>query len=230
MVSQESLPPLVVNLQTLTVNLIGDEGNVQFVNPHTFYWNGAVDQTWVLQRGARIGFTQSSFSYTNGVQVEASRDTISFRQQGDSLTPNGVLSVNLAKWYANAFGAAGLFEVSVEFSARIDIAAHYVAPFLKSSLQFADHLVSHPNQPAFGTFAVVPYPDRTLRVDFSYVPWSDPNCLTCTGQVSRQLSDDINQGLSELHLAIDRWPADWLDVLNEASPLLRARLIPGGWQ
>ena len=66
MASHEGLPTVEANLQTLTVNLIGFEPISQFVNPVTLYVNGVVDDTWVCEKGALIGITESSFSYTNG--------------------------------------------------------------------------------------------------------------------------------------------------------------------
>ena len=123
MATGEGSPKLAAGLQSLSVNLIGYESNAQFVNPLTLLWNQVVDETWVCEMGAQIGLTQSSFTYTNGVQVEAYEDHVSFKQSGSPLGASNTLAAEIASRYVDAFGAANWMAVSIEFLGAIPISS-----------------------------------------------------------------------------------------------------------
>ena len=228
MASSQGLPTLPVTLDSLTVSLTGDHSNTQFVNPHTFLWNGVVDNSWVLQRGAQVGITRSNFGYTNGVRVEASGDSINFRRDGVTLQGNDAFNVDIAQRYVSAFGLGDTYEFVVQFSSSIEVPEEFLASYLRPKIPFVDHLASHSTRPAFGTFASFQHDNRSVRVDLVYIPQSDPNSLTCFGQVTRQLAEDDNYALSEFYSAMSRWQADWAEANREASLMIGVNFVPRG--
>lgn len=220
MAAHEGLPSLAVGLQSLTVNLIGYESNAQFVNPLTLLWNRVVDETWVCEMGAQIGLTKSSFTYTNGVRVDAFEDNVSIRQGGSPLAPDAVLSMDFARRYVDAFGAGNWMAVAVEFLAEISISANPEYVGLETWPGIAEDVALRDIQPRFGTNVFYSFPDRRLRVEISRDPGSVPSGLTCFAWIHRELSPDPHQAQSELHSVLSGWETDWEEVVLAATQLL----------
>jgi hypothetical protein len=222
----EGSPILEVSLRSLAVNLIGFESNSQFVNPLTLYSNGIVDETWVCENGAQIGLLRSSFSYTNGVHVEAFDETISFRQIGTSISPSAALSTKLARKYIAAFNISDWHAVSVEFEAMAELSGESAADPSLSWPPFIDDLVFRDAQPRFGTNVFYYHPDRRLRIEIGRSPNS--NSLSWLAWVYRPLDSDQSQAESQLKAALEDCQSDWEDVVNVASRLLAATIALGG--
>ena len=224
----EGLTALAASLRTLTVNLIGYESNAQFVNPLNLLWNQVVDETWVCEKGAQIGLNQSSFTYTNGVQVEAFEDSVTFKQSGTPLVPGPALAAEIATRYVDAFGANNWMAISFEFLARINLSkiADFVAPDIWPEL--SDRLTINEIQPRFGTNVFYFYPEKRVRVELNFDPSSDPDNLTCLGWVYRELSSISGEADAELQAAFGAWESDWDEVTTTAANLLTASIISGG--
>ena len=227
MAAHEGLPSLAVGLQSLTVNLIGYESNAQFVNPLTLLWNRVVDETWVCEMGAQIGLTQSSFTYTNGVRVDAFEDNVSIRQRGSPLAPDAVLSMDFARRYVDAFGAGNWMAVAVEFLAEISMSANPDHVGLKTWPGIGEKIALGDIQPRFGTNVFYFFPDRRLRVEISRDSGSAPTSLTCFAWVHRELNSDPHQAQSELHSVLGGWETDWEEVVLAANQLLTGTMETG---
>ena len=118
MSTQTDSPGLRGVLLELTVRLDGYDFGAQFVNPLSLYWNGVVDDTWHCEPGAQIGVTESNFTYTNGVHIEATSDELLFKSRASS--PRGpALAPELAQKYVESFGADHWIGVSLEFLIRV---------------------------------------------------------------------------------------------------------------
>ena len=228
MATQEGLARLVGSLQALTVRLTGYEFGAQFVNPLTLHWNGVVDETWVCEPGVQIGLTQSSFAYTNGVQVEADANELLFRHSGPSLDLGSVLAPSLARSYVNSFGVDNWVGVSLEFLARVrapdtpNSNDSMVWPGLLNQLEI-DRV-----QPAFSTTVLYTHSDKIVRVELGLDPHSDPFGLSCTGQIHRELADSAEDAQNQLQMLLSNWESDWREVLLTAGQLLNASPGQGG--
>ena len=228
MENSEASPAITATLQTFTVNLIGFEGNPQFVNPLALHSNGVVDEDWVCEKGVQIGLTQSSFSYTNGVQVEAFEDTVSFTHRGAPLVPSTALSAKLAKRYIDVLDAKNWIAISLEFMGRTELPRDSATSGTELWPSFADQVVLQGVQPRIGTDAFFLFPDRRLRVELNLAQGSDPAYLSCSGWVHRLLGSAPDQTQSKLHSVLDSWESDWGEVIEAASSLLAATLTPRG--
>lgn len=86
----ESLPspdavPATFTLTELTDMVVITGYNPNFINPESFRQNGIVGGDWSLETPVVVGGSQTSFSYTNGVEVLATPDYLTVTQTGDSL-------------------------------------------------------------------------------------------------------------------------------------------------
>ena len=228
MATQQGSPDAKVNLLSVAVNLIGFESNAQFINPLTLHWNRVVDETWVCEVGAQLGLTLSRFTYTNGVQVEATEETVTFRHRGSFLTPDSVLSVELARRYVDAFGSGDLMAISTEFFGYINPAI-FTGSFDESEWpRFEGQLALNGVTPRFGTNVFYFYPDRRLRVELSRELDSGPLDLTCLAWVYRELDPNPRRSRDELLAAFDGWESDWAEAMVAAGQLFSSTLDPRG--
>ena len=224
MATLEGVSAFEVSLETLNINLICVESSAQFVNPLTLYSNGIVDETWVCEKGAQMGLTHSTFSYTNGVEVEAVEDVVGFRHDASPLIPSAVLSAKLAKRYADALGIGNFIAVSMEFAARIKLLGKFAASSETPWPPIVDSLVLQGVQPRFSAEVFYVFPDRSLRAELGCVPNSNPTELTCNGWVHRYLEGTPDQARSTLQTTLDGWESDWGEVIDAASRLFEATL------
>ena len=119
MSTQESSSRLTGALQALTVKLNGYDFSAQFVNPLSLHWAGVVDETWICEPGVQIGLTESSFTYTNGVHIEATGDELLFRDAGDPAGQRPMLVPQLVQKYVDSFGISDWIGVSLEFFTHV---------------------------------------------------------------------------------------------------------------
>ena len=228
MPTHQGSPDSTVNLQSVSVNLIGLESNAQFVNPLTLQWNRVVDETWVCEMGSQLGLTHSSFTYTNGVQVEAAEENVTFRHRGSFLTPETVLSVELARRYVEAFGPGDWMAISTEFLAEISPKVFLDSVDTDSWPRFESQLSLNAVLPRFGANVLYSYPDRILRVELSRDLSSEGADLTCIAWIHRELSPNPNRSQGELQSALEGWESDWAEVVVAATQLFASTLDPRG--
>ena len=224
MAAEGSPQALSVSLQSLAVTLIGYESNAQFVNPLTLLWNRVVDDSWICQMGAQIGVTNSSFTYTNGVQVEASDGDVTFRQRGHSLMPKDILITELARRYVDAFGAEDWIALSVEFVGGID---HSDGSDLAKWHSLSDRIAIEGIQPRLGTSAFYALENQRLRVEISLNPHSEPHELNSFAWLNRDLTSDTKQPQTDLRSALNGWEADW-EKVTKATKLLLTMVVGTG--
>lgn len=227
METDEVSPNSPASLQGVTANLFGYESNCQFINPMTLSSNGMVDESWICESGAQIGLTRSSFSYTNGVQVEAYDDIVSFRHRGTPLAPSEALSTWLARRYVEVFDASNWIGCSIEFFATIslsDMPSFAPWPHFSAALSIEDV------RPRIGVNAIYQFPDKRVRVDMDQSARPDADSLNCYGWVYRPLTDSADDNQVALESCLENWQSDWQDVLGVISGLIEATPAQGGTQ
>lgn len=202
----EGLTTFEPSLQRLTIELIGFESVAQFVNPLAFYVNQIVDDTWQYEKGAKIGFDNSSFRYLNGVEVEAIGDSVIFRQNGSPLGPKAVLCPEVAKRYAEAIDIRDWFAVDIDFNAQIAFGDELI------TLPFTENLAVHDLSPRFGVDAVYSYEGRTVQTDLRQPVDLNPGYLICFGSVHRPIDSLGSDAKAALRSVIENWQADWEEV------------------
>ena len=200
----------------------------QFVNPATLQFSGVVESDWICEKGVRIGIMESNFSYTNGVQIEASDDTVCFRHSGAELADGGALSAELAKRYAAGFDYDNWFAISLEFAGVIELTAYPVSAGESPWPSFADHLIHDGVLPDYRTNAFYDCPDRRLMVELFQSSRSNHTQLNCLARVHRYL-DHNQDGQSEhqLESVLTGWKTDWEDAVAAVTRLAEATLGSG---
>ena len=121
MAGSEALRGLTVELRMFAVELSGVDVDPQFVNPATLQFNDVVEMGWTCEKGVKTGITESTLSYTNGVQIEAFDETVRFQHSGPNFNAGGPFSAEIAKRYVEAFGVDSWFGVSLEFAGPIGL-------------------------------------------------------------------------------------------------------------
>ena len=226
-----ALRELAVDLQMLAIGLVGIDVNPQFINPATLLANGVVEPSWVCAPGAQIGLTESNFSYTNGVQVEAADDTLTFRQFGRLSADGTVLSPELAKRFVNAFDDDNWFAVGLEFLARLSVTES--EQFSLASLwdRVGERFVRQDVSPGYSVSTFYRFADRTMSVNINRGPTGQQRYILCSGSVHRNLDGDASEGLRDQVIQIcTNWVTDWEEVISAATSLVNANLPVGGPQ
>ena len=180
--------------------------------------------------GAQIGLTRSSFTYTNGVQVEAFESNITFRQQGHPLVPKDILIIDLARRYVDAFSADGWMALSMDFVGSVVHSDDSGLADLDKWQSLADRIALKGIQPRFGTSAFYSLPDQRLRVEISQNPYSESRELNSFGLLYRDLTPDTEQPQTELYSALNGWEADWEEIIKATKLLLTIALDTGSSQ
>ena len=226
MSTQEGSSRLVGSLLEFAVRLHGYDLGAQFVNPLSLHWNGVVDETWICEPGVKIGITESSFSYTNGVNIEATGEELLFRGSRLSSSQESALALQAAKKYTSSFGVGNVAGVSLEFTVRIrertntpdvpDPIDSLVYPGLLRRLNIEGV------QPAVGSTVAYAYPDRVTRVELVMDSNLDPLGIQCNGIVYRDLAEPAEEAQGQLQSIFENWRSDWTEVLSTASQLLGA--------
>ena len=230
--AKDEVPKLVTEstLHSLTLSLISyDEDVAQFVNPITLYSNRVVDETWICEKGAQIGLTRSSFSYTNGVAVEAIGDTIKFHQQENSapLDLGSALSPKIALAYAD-LDPDGWFAASVDFGGVVRLSLESGDPLVSKWPSLLANLGYQGIEPNFGINASYQSNDRRLRAEVRPVAVSTHPYVICVGSVYRQLSQQESEDQRQVASVLNRWRTDWDDVIDVAVSLFTHNLLGGG--
>ena len=222
---------MLVVLRMFAVELDGMDVNPQFINPATLRFNGVVGEEWVCEKDVQMGITESRFSYTNGVRIEAFEDTVRFQQTGRDITPSDALSAELARRYAMGFDSDSWFAISLEFNGTVEMPARTASDDVMQWPAFAGDLVHEGVAPHFFTSAMYDHSDRRLAVDLFRN--SDPSHMQLgySGRVRRRLgnSNEKEEERSEpqLETVLSRWQVDWEDVAATVARLLKATLFPG---
>lgn len=207
--TQDALSP---TLRMVGIRLIGMDVGPQFVNPLSLSVNGVTDDSWLCEKGSQIGITECSFSYTNGVSVEASEDTISFTHTGIQDPSVEVLSTGLAERYIDCFGAGNWFSVVLEFRGVVDL-----QPILETSEgrvwhTFVDQLAHRSVPPQFRLNLYYTYPDRRLSVDLIDRWPARTSQVAVSGTVFRDLPSDGGEAKIRISQIMDGWRSDWEEV------------------
>ena len=228
---QEGPPTLTLSLQMLAISLSGIDANPQFVNPLTLSANGVTDESWVCDKGVQVGITESSFRYTNGMVVEATSDTLTFRQVGDLSGEDCALSLGVATRYISAFDADNWFAATLDFGGRIWLPPDQ--PYTLASLwdQVGSQMAHKRATPLFSTNVFYRYSDRSLSVNVSRGPRFAEGSIACSGSVHRDLDHSADQGPErQIERICAGWTSDWQDVVAVANLLVNASLGRGGSQ
>lgn len=229
MAGPEAPPTLTVVLRMFAVELSGIDLDPQFVNPATLQFNGVIDKGWICEKGVRIGITESNFSYTNGVQIEASDDTVCFRHSGPELNDGSALSAELARRYAVGFDDDNWFAISLEFGGVVELARDTVLADVLSRPTFADHLIYDGVAPRFNASAFYNFPDRRLMVDLFQNPGTSHMQLSYVARIHRYLDHDRDeQAEHKLETVLSRWQSDWQNAATALIRLAEATLGPRG--
>jgi hypothetical protein len=178
--------------------------------------------------GSQLGLTHSSFTYTNGVQVEAAEENVTFRHRGSFLTPETVLSVELARRYVEAFGPGNWMALSTEFFAEISPKVFSNSVDTDGWPGFENQLSLNGAVPRFGANVLYSYPDRILRVELSRDLSSESPDLTCIAWVQRELSPNPDRSKGELQSALEGWESDWTEVVVAATQIFASTLESRG--
>ena len=225
MAGPEAPHAFTVVLQMFAVELSGIDLDPQFINPATLQFNGVVDKDWICENGIRIGITESNFSYTNGVQVEASDETVCFRHSGIELAEGSALSAELAKRYAVGFDDDNWFGISLEFGGVIVLSGDPTPASVSVWSSFVDRLTHHGVSPRFHTSAFYNYPDRRLVVELFQNPGSSHTPLGCVARIHRHL--EYSQQVETEHRlesVLSSWRSDWKDAVAAITRLADAAL------
>ncbi len=216
---------VTIGLGVCSVELYGDGVEPQFVNPENLKFNGVVDEEWTCNR-VQIGITESAISYTNGLHIEASENTVSF---GHVPTDNTRLSAESARryiesrvddeWVAVAFEFLGTIEPTTE----TDSADGSLRPHLLEELIHDDVI------PVFRSGALYQYPDRILQIELLQPVDTDEDRIEWSARVSRSVaSDEEGQTKDRLLAILSGWDADRESAIESLLRLVRATLRPGG--
>ena len=225
----EGLNEFTIGLQMLAVSLVGVGANPQFVNPVTLLANNVVDESWVCEKGAQIGITESAFRYTNGVHVEAGDDTLTFRQFGDLGGEREILSPDLAMRFVTAFDADDWFAVNLEFRGRLALQPDQSVPLVSLWDRFSEKITHENVVPSFSTNTFYRFQDRNMAVSLSGPPRRGQGYIICSGSVRRNLDDDSSEEFGiQLQQVCTNWASDWSDVASIAIQLVNAQLFLGG--
>ena len=216
---------VTIGLGMCSVELYSDGVEPQFVNPETLKFNGVVDEEWTCNH-VQIGITESAISYTNGLHIEASENTVSF---GHVPTDNIPLSAERASRYVksrvNAKWVAVVFEYlgTIESATETDSADGPLQPHLLEELIHDDVI------PAFRCGALYQYPDRILQIDLRQPVDTDEDRIEWSARVSRSVaSDEEGQTKDRLLTILSGWDADRESAIESLLRLVRATLRFGG--
>ena len=229
MVGSDTSPPLALSLRMFAVRLSGMDMNPQFVNPPTLVLNGVVDESWICEKGAQTGLTESRFGYTNGVRVEAFEDTVCFRHYGTDLVAEKALSSELAQRYAALFDPQSWFDMSLEFGAVIRVSG---CSAVRAPVPgFADSLTLDEVAPRFSTNFIYEYPDRTLSIEFSQNLSSRRRQLNCLSRIRHDLHyNDEDEPEEHLRSALSNLKSEWMHIVSTVTRLASVTLRVGDTQ
>ena len=228
--SSDTGPALSMTWQMFAVTLNGLDVNPQFVTPDTLRYNGVVDSEWTLSKGALFGLSHSAFTYSNGVSVTASEESLCFRQTGDSLNGDDVLCDRLMERYLAAALPGTWFSALTEFGILVDVASEpdgikgHDLPGLVEGLKFEGVYAD-----SLRTFFSYQIDGRRLSVNLSVsTAEDDEGLLTCHGSVQRYLDERLTDGPERLLSLISDWLADYRDVVGAVERYISAVVQIGG--
>ena len=209
---------LTTSLEMVAVELYGTNVHPQFVNPMTLEINGVVEADWT-HSGSQIGVIESTFRYSNGLEIEASEQTLRFEHVP---TADGFLSPETAIRYVNAFGEGNWGMVVVEFGGIWKLTSKPDDGDVQLRHRGEDILTDNGVVPSFHAGALYQYPEHTLQAEIRQLGTDQ---YEFRASVNRRVPKDVENGLQA---TISRWESDWQDACLIISRLIRATLIPGG--
>lgn len=209
-----------VTLRSFAVDLFGVDVEPQFINPITFTTNRVAGEGWQYYAGTETGLTESRFGYTNGVGVEAHRDSLRFEHTLEGgVSVESALSAWIAQRYVEAFGMDRWHAVDHEFRGKVEA--------LDSSTSqwpiFSENVVSDGSQALLRTGVVHTYTDRSLQVDVFQVHGHGRVETHYQAHVQRRFQNiQGRQSEHPLTSVLSRWRADLDDVAAVARKLIHS--------
>lgn len=216
-------PPLPTGALSFVIRLVGYDSDAfaQFVNPLTFHWNNVVEPSWVCEPSVVVGLTRSSFTYTNGVQVEATRSDVAFKQEATPLELNQAPIVGVVGRYVEAFGVDRYEAIAFEFAARISPLA--VTQLAGSNLsEFLGRLKLNDINPRLEISTRYDSPNKVVAVTVGPEASPQSDYVICSGTVYRILDDDPERASAELRSILASWDTAWQEFTNAIVQLLNA--------
>ena len=216
---------VTIGLGMCSIELHSDGLEPQFVNPETLRLTGVASEEWTYSR-VQIGITESAISYTNGLHIEASENTVSFAHVP---TDNTSLSSESASRYIESRESSEWVGVVFEFVGTIEPAT--TADNADGSFQphLLEQLIHDDVKPAFKSGAFYEYPDRILQIDLLQPVDSIEGRIEWRARVTRTIaSDDEGQAKDQMLAILSGWDADRESVIEGLLRLVRATLRPGG--
>lgn len=225
---------LSMTWQMFAVTLNGIDVNPQFIAPDTLRYNGIVDDTWLLTKGALFGPGNSSFAYSNGISVAASPESLCFRQIAGTISEEDVLCDRLAARYLDAGLPGTWFSALTEFGILVDVDSELALNQESELAGFVWDFLTFEGVGPDDMRTSLSYEtgDRRLSVDLIMGIQND-GLLRCHGRVHRYLDSDSSESDwadegEQLQALIGNWPADYRDVLSIAERFVTAAIFIGG--
>lgn len=213
-----------MDLRKFAVTLIGIELNPQLVNPVTLRLNDIVDESWKSNRGAKIGITESNLGYANGVEVEASDETLRFCHSASSFETGEVLSAILAKRFIDVFGVDDWWAIRFDFGGQINAEVLAMKPEMGVQ-SLADHLTIGNVVPSCNFTTHFQFPDKSLNVQLSHDAAADNSHVSCLGSVFHCTEEYIDaEGNNKIGPWLANWKSDWQEV---AQAVIRLHKVVG---
>lgn len=225
MAESEAPYRLTIVLRAFAVELSGVNMAPQFINPATLKFNDVVDEGWTYS-DVEVGMTESSVSYTNGLQIEAFEQTLRFQHVH---TGGEFLSAEIARRYVEAFGDDSWFAVRLEFGGTMELAGESDSADIPLQPNLLDRMTHHDVVPAFRAGALYPYPEHALQIELQQPADSINGWFECAAQVNRLLvPDEAEEDNGRLQAILSGWESDWADSALALTRLASATLQPGG--
>lgn len=222
---------MTATFQMFAITLGTLEFNPAVLTPDTLRYNGVVEDDWVLAKGSTFSMSETLFGYTNGVEVYASPDALSFRQVATDLRSEKILGPELITRYSLANLPGEWFSVDLDFGIRIDSLTDLppeddslwetftrdlkykdTAPELRASLTYGD------------------LEGRNLYVELYRRKDLSGQMLLCVGRITRALSNggEDEDDVDVLESVLDEWECDLSDIISIGNRLASSIFRTGG--